>query len=68
MTIKNEIKAYIVREGLSMNEVLNRLSVTHGWSHSLSNFSGKLQRGSIRYSEVRDIADVLGYEIRWEKK
>ena len=30
MTIKNEIKAYIVREGLSMNDVLDRLSVTHG--------------------------------------
>ena len=43
MDIRNEIKAAIVREGLSMHEVVERLAVTHGWSRSISNFSGKLQ-------------------------
>jgi len=51
-----------------MREVLERLSVTHKWSGSLSNFSGKLQRGTLRYSEAEDIAEVLGYEIVWIKK
>ncbi len=68
MDIRREIKSYIVREGLSMREVLERLSVTHKWSGSLSNFSGKLQRGTLRYSEAEDIAEVLGYEIVWRKK
>ena len=68
MGIRREIKSYIVREGLSMREVLERLSVTHKWSGSLSNFSGKLQRGTLRYSEAEDIAEVLGYEIVWIKK
>ena len=44
MNIRREIKAYIVREGLSMREGVERLSITHKWSRSLSNFSGKLQR------------------------
>lgn len=65
MDIRREIKSYIVREGLSMRELLERLAVTHKWSGSLSNFSGKLQRGTLRYSEAEDIADVLGYEIVW---
>ena len=68
MDIRREIKSYIVREGLSMREVLERLSVAHKWSGSLSNFSGKLQRGTLRYSEAEDIAEVLGYEIVWIKK
>ncbi len=68
MDIRREIKSYIVREGLSMRELLERLAVTHKWSGSLSNFSGKLQRGTLRYSEAEDIADVLGYEIVWIKK
>ena len=51
-----------------MRETLDRLVVTHKWSGSLSNFSGKLKRGTIRYSEVLDIADVLGYDIVWKKK
>ena len=68
MNIRREIKAYIVREGLSMREVVERLSITHKWSRSLSNFSGKLQRGTLRYTEAEEVADVLGYDIVWIKR
>ena len=68
MDVRREIRSYMVREGLSMRETLDRLVVTHKWSRSLSNFSGKLKRGTIRYSEALDIADVLGYDIVWKKK
>ena len=68
MNIRNEIKSYIVREGLTMSEVLERLLEEHGWSSSVPNFSGKLQRGSLRYSEAKELADVLGYELVWQKR
>ena len=68
MDVRNEIKSQIVREGLSMNEVVEQLAVAYGWSKSLSNFSGKLQRGTIRYLEVVQLADVLGYDIVWKKR
>ncbi|MBR6148390.1 MAG: LLM class flavin-dependent oxidoreductase [Lachnospiraceae bacterium] len=68
MDIRREVKSHIVREGLSMRETLDRLVVTHKWSGSLSNFSGKLQRGTLRYSEAEDVADVLGYDIVWVKR
>lgn len=68
MNIRREIKAYIVREGLSMREVVERLSITHKWSRSLSNFSGKLQRGTLHYTEAEEVADVLGYDIVWVKR
>jgi len=68
MNIRREIKAYIVREGLSMREVVERLFITHKWSRSLSNFSGKLQRGTLRYTEAEEVADVLGYDIVWVKR
>ena len=67
MDVRNEIKSVIVREGMSMHDLVDRLAVTHGWSPSISNFSGKLQRGTIRYSEVKDMAEVLGYDIEWVK-
>ena len=67
MDVRNEIKSVIVREGMSMRDLVDRLAVTHGWSRSISNFSGKLQRGTIRYSEVKDMAEVLGYDIEWVK-
>ena len=68
MTIRNEIKSYIVREGMTMSEVLERLVEEHGWSSSVPNFSGKLQRGSLRYCEAKELADVLGYELVWQKR
>ena len=68
MEIRNEIKAYIVREGMTMKELLYRLYLKYGWSRSISNFSDKLRRGSIQYREIRELADVLGYELIWVKK
>ena len=65
---RNEIKAYIVRAGFTMQEVLERLHDDYGWSDSISNLSAKLQRESIRYREVIELADVLGYDIIWQKR
>ena len=59
MTVRNEIKAQIVRAGYTMQEVVDRLHEEYGWSDSVSNLSAKLQRESIRYKEVVELADVL---------
>lgn len=52
MGIKNEIKACIIREGLTMTEVLERMSASYGWSRSVPNFTDKLKRNSLRYHEA----------------
>ena len=48
--IRNYIKARITEEGYTMDEVLQLLHEEYQWSHSLSNFSAKLSRGTLRYS------------------
>ena len=68
MSIRNEIKAQIVRTGFTMQELVDRLAVEYDWSDSVSNLSAKLQRESIRYKEVVELADVLGYDIVWQKR
>ncbi|MCI6937696.1 MAG: LLM class flavin-dependent oxidoreductase [Clostridiales bacterium] len=68
MNVKNEIKSIIVRSGMTMQEVVDLLPEEYGWSDSVSNLSAKLQRESIRYKEVLELANVLGYEIVWQKK
>ena len=68
MNIRNEIKAQIVRAGMTMQEAVDQLSIHYGWSESVSNLSGKLQRESIRYKEVLELAAVLGYDIVWKKR
>ncbi len=66
--VRNEIKAQIVRAGFTMQDVVDKLSEDYGWSDSVSNLSAKLQRESIRYKEVIELADVLGYDIVWQKR
>ena len=45
MNVRNEIKAQIIRAGMTMQEVVDLLSDEYGWSDSVStcpqNYSGK---------------------------
>ena len=66
--LRNEIKSYIVRQGMTMQEVVDLLSDEYGWSDSVSNLSNKLQRESLRYTEAVQLAEVLGFEIVWRKR
>lgn len=68
MNIRNEIKSQIIRAGFTMQEALDRLAEEYDWSDSVSNLSAKLQRESIRYKEVVELADVLGCDIVWVKR
>lgn len=102
MEIRNEIKSYIVREGVTMTEIVEKLAddrrgplkvdrlcgerrsdgtselsasagsegyeVRDDESESVPNFSGKLQRGSLRYTEAVQLADALGYDLVWVKR
>ena len=51
-----------------MSEVVDRLAYEYDWSSSVPNLSGKLRRGSLRYQEAIELADVLGYDIVWQKR
>lgn len=65
---RNEIKPYIIRAGMTMSEAVEVLADERGWSGSVPNLSDKLKRGSLRYGEAVELADVLGYDIVWQKR
>ena len=68
MNTRNEIKALIVREGMTMSEVVEKMAEQYGWSASVPNLSGKLRRGSLRSHEAVELADALGYDVVWQKR
>ena len=73
MEIKNEIKSYITRKGKTLTEVVNLLNSKHQANEdnkpqTVANLSNKLTRGTIKYIEVKEIADILGCEIKWIDK
>ena len=63
MSIRNEIKSQIVRAGFTMQEFVGRRAEEHDWGYSVANSSAKLERESIRYKEVVELADVLDCDI-----
>ena len=49
-------------------EVVEKLAEQYGRSAGVPNPSGKLRRGSLRYHEVVELADALGYDLVRQKR
>lgn len=63
MRAETIIKHILIEENIKMMDI-----ATHVQNTSIQNLSQKLKRNTIKYQEMLDIADFLGYEIRWLKK
>lgn len=65
MGVKEEIKSEIIRQGFKLSDVVKALNNKYGRNDSLANLSNKLARGTLKYSEALEIADIIGCEILW---
>ncbi len=67
--IRNEIKAYLAASGMTLTDVVAELNKRHPDEPTTTqNISNKLSRGTIRYSECKEIADIMGLKITWVNK
>lgn len=66
--VRCEIKSYIVAAGYTQKEAVEACSAEFGWSDSDSNFSNKLEKGTFRYLQAKQLAEILGYEIVWRRR
>jgi hypothetical protein len=62
-SIKELIRMLLLSRGMSMNKLVKILHKTKGFSGSYSNLFGKLKRGTIKFDEIREIAEILNYSI-----
>jgi len=68
MSFRDNLKAEIVKSGMTLSQVVEELNRRHNRQDTLQNFSGKLRRESFKYTEVEEILDVIGCKIEWVKK
>ncbi len=68
--IRNEVKAYIVRSGWTMTDIVKEMNKARPEDQQTTtqNITNKLARGTIKYSEVLEIARIIGYDIKWEPR
>lgn len=65
--IKNEVKGYIAKSGWSLTDIVAKMNeeLPEDKQTTVQNISNKLTRGSIKYSEVKKIAEIIGMRIEW---
>jgi len=65
MPLKDDLKALIIKSGWTMTQVVEELNSRYNRETSVQNFSAKLKRESLKYTEVVEVLDIIGYEIKW---
>lgn len=67
MSIKEDIKMLLAKNGITMTELAKKLS-TEEEQVTVQSISKKLSKKTIKFEEVRKILDILGYEIEYKEK
>ena len=70
MNIRNEVKSYLAFSGWSLVDVVREMNKSRGPEDQTTpqNISNKLTRGTIKYCEILEIANIIGYKIEWKQK
>lgn len=62
MSLNDEIKFHVWAAGYELKDIADQLGM------SKQQFNEKLTKETLRYSEVKRIANIIGYKIYWSKK
>lgn len=63
-----QIRVLLTMRASSISKLAKLLTEKTGKKCSQQNLSNKLRKGTIRYDEMLVIADILGFEIKFEEK
>jgi len=66
INIRNEIKSEIAKSGWTLTDIVKEMNKLHPENTTTSqNISNKLTRGTLKYSEAKEIAFIIGRNIEW---
>ena len=68
LNAKEIIKIIISKENLTQKTLTKILTEKTGKKYTPDGFSRKLNKGTISYNEVVQIADILGYDVKFERR
>lgn len=68
MSLKNDLKGIITKQGFTIKQVNDELNRRHGTDYTSQNFSNRLRKETFSYIEVVEILDVIGYRVEWVEK
>lgn len=66
-TIHAEVKSHIAAQGYTLTQIVHEMNKSRPPDKrtTVQNISNKLTRGTIKYSEIIEIAEIIGLSIKW---
>ena len=66
-TIHAEVKSHIAAQGYTLTQIVQEMNKSRASDKqtTVQNISNKLTRGTIKYSEIIEIAKIIGLSIKW---
>lgn len=68
MEVINEVKMLAAKKGVTLTYISECLTEKLNKKYSLNNLSNKLRANTIRYNEMKIIAEALGCELVFKEK
>lgn len=68
MNINQRIKILLATEATTLTKIAEDLGLVKMYKVTMNNLSRKLRSGTIKFTEVEMIADMLGYDIAFIKR
>lgn len=66
--VKNELKGFFLSQGYTLDKIAQLVTEKCGRTESLQNLSQKLSRGSLKYTELLEILEAMGFKVEFTKK
>jgi len=67
MSVREDIKILLARENITLTELAKEASTKWQKKFTVNSLSQKLSRSSMKYDEVKELAEAIGYKIKFEK-
>ena len=65
MPSKEIVKILLIKRGMTITKLAEKLSSLYDKKYSRANLSDKISRSAIRFDEMEKIAQILGYKIEF---
>lgn len=65
LQVKEQIKTLLAQKGKKQKDLVLKMSELMNSKYSSNSFSHKMKRGTITYTEMLVIAEILGYEVHF---
>lgn len=68
MSVNEDFRILLIKENLTITEFAKLASEKSGKKYTVFGICQKLARNSIKYDEMKFFAEILGYNLKFEKE